>query len=136
MKNEDGFTLMETLCAITLLLICAGAAGGLAYNTRRVTSDVKEHSRQHYRQIQIERLIREAIENISIPYWEEDEKGITAAREAIEKALLGAGYKNGFEIKTLKDGTERIRGVSCRFFVDGQEYEGAGLFASISLERE
>ena len=136
MKNEAGFTLMETLCAIALLLICAGAAGGLAYNSRRVTGDVKERSHQYYRQLQIERLIREAVENVSIPYWEEDEKGITIARDAIEKALSGAGYKSGFEMEPLKDSLGRVRGVSCRFLFDGHEYEGAGLFASIPLERE
>ena len=125
---------METLCAITLLLICAGAAGGLVFNTRRITGNVRERAIRQYRRLQIERLIREAAEEVSVPYWEEDEKGIRTARETIEKALTEAGYRIGFELETIKDGAGRIRGVNCRCLVDGYEYEGAGLFASVPLQ--
>ena len=135
-KDESGFTLMETLCAIALLLICAGAAGGLAHSARRITGTIRERSVRQYRQLRIERIIREAAEEISVPYWAEETRGLTAAREAVEKALLEAGYKAGVELEALKDSGGRIRGINSRCRIDGQEYEAYGLFASVPLERE
>ena len=136
MKDESGFTLMETLCAIALLLICAAAAGGLAYNARRITGTISERSALQYRRLRIERLIRETAENVSVPYWKEGVDGLSEAREAIEKALLEAGYKTRVECDALKDRSGRIRGVITRCSIDGREYEGSGLFASVPLERE
>ena len=127
---------METLCAITLILICAGTAAGLVFNTRRITGNVREHALRQYRRLQIERLIREAAEEVTVPYWDEDEKGIHAARETIEKTLTEAGYRISFELETIYDDAGRIRGVNCRCLVEGYEYEGAGLFASVPLERK
>ncbi|MCL1812619.1 MAG: prepilin-type N-terminal cleavage/methylation domain-containing protein [Treponema sp.] len=135
MNDESGFTLMETLLAIALLLICTGVAGGLVYNSRRIIGNTRERSGQYYRQLHLEKLIRESVEGVSIPYWEGNEHGIIAAREAIENALFIAGYKTGFELEPIKDSFGRIRGIRCRCFLDGYEYEGFGLFASVSLER-
>ena len=136
MKDESGFTLMETLCAIALFLVVAGAAGGLAYNTRRITDNVQQRSFKYFRQLRFEALVREAAENVSIPYWENEENALPLAREALAKALTKAGYNDGFTIETLKDNSGRIRGMRCFYFSDSHEYKGAGLFASIPLARE
>jgi prepilin-type N-terminal cleavage/methylation domain-containing protein len=135
-KDESGFTLMETLCAIALILACAGTAGGLAYSVRRISGSMQEHSSQQYLQLRIERLIREAVEGVSLPYWERDERGLQAAKEAVEKALSEAAYRSGVEFETIQDGMGRTRGVLCRCRIDGREYEALGLFASVPLARE
>ena len=136
MKNEAGFTLMETLCAVALVLICASAAGGLIYSARRITGDVHNRASRQFRHLQMERIIRETVESVAIPYWEEDGNGLREARHLIEKALSGAGYKIDLELVPVKDGFGRIRGVSCRCFFDVNEYEVAGLFASVPLVRD
>jgi prepilin-type N-terminal cleavage/methylation domain-containing protein len=135
-KDEKGFTLIETLCVISLLLICAGVAGSLSHSVRRITANIQSRSVQQYRQLQIERIIREAVEGVTVPYWDRDERGLSLAREAIENALSGAGYKVSIELEALTDNMSRIRGVICRCRVDGREYEGRGLFGSVPLVRE
>ena len=134
--KDSGFTLMETLCAIALLLVCAGSSAGLIFNTRRITGTVRERSVLQYRMLRIERLIREAAEGISVPYWAEDAEGLPAAKAAIEKTLSEAGYKGIVEIDALKDHWGRIRGVTYRCRINGQDYEGSGLFASVPIEQE
>jgi len=136
MKDESGFTLMETLCAIAILLICAGIAGGFVYNSRRIADTVSERSVRQFRQLRIEKLIREAAEEVSVPYWAEDVRGVSAARQAIEKSLSDAGYKTGIELETIIDQYGRIRGVTGRCLIEDQEYEGRGLFSSVALREE
>jgi len=135
-KDEAGFTLMETLCAIALILICTGAAAGLAYNTRRIAGTIREQSIQQYRRLRIEELIRETAENISVPYWERDEQGFPMACKAVEKTLLEAGFNAGVEFEALRNDAGQLRGIRCRCFIDGKEYEGSGLFASVPLAKE
>jgi len=136
MKDQAGFTLMETLCAIALLLIFAAATGALMHNSRRITGIIGERSSRHYRQLHIERLIREAIEDVSIPYWSEDTLGIAAAREAIEKTLLDAGYNVAVELEVLQDNSGRIRGARWRSILAGQQNEIYGLFGSVPLIKD
>ena len=136
MKNEAGFTLMESLCVIALLLICSGVVGGTAYNTRRITGDIKERSAGQYRHIKIERLIREAAEGVLLPYWENDERGLIEARKAIETALSEAGYRVGVDLETLRDEPGRLRGIRCHCRIDGRKYEIPAFFSSVPLEKE
>ena len=135
MKDESGFTLIETLCAVALILIIAGAAGSLIFSSRRITDSVKVRSQQQFRQLRIERLVRETIEGVSIPFWEREEQALPLAREAVSLALSQAGFNYNFSTETLLDRTGRIRGIRCFFLIDGIEYEASGLFASVPLER-
>lgn len=127
---------METLCAIALIIICAGTVGGLIYSVRRITEDAKERSELQFQQLRIERLIREAIETVLMPYWEQDERGLSMARKTIESALSKSGYLIGIEYETLKDKAGRVRGVRCRYRINGKEYDCCGLFASVPLLKE
>ena len=136
MNDQAGFTLIETLCAIALLLIFATAAGTLAHSSRRITGIIGQRSSSHYRQLHIERLVREAIEDVSIPYWADDTLGITAAREAIEKTLSDAGYNVAVDLEMLQDNSGRIRGTRWRSVIAGQQKEAYGLFATVPLVRE
>lgn len=136
MKHEAGFTVMETLCAMTLLLICAGAAGGLVYRARQGTEIVKERAEDQFKRLVIERIVRETAENVSVPYWEEGTRALPLAENAILSALRAAGYHGVLQSEALYDSHDRVRGVNCRYDLDGTVYEGMGLFASIPLERE
>jgi len=135
-KDESGFTFMETLCAIALILACAGAAGGLAHSVRRITGSIQERSNHHYQQLKTERLVREAIEGVTIPYWEQDERSLLPAKEAVQKVLQEAGYRVNIAFEPIQDSAGRIRGLRCRYQINDYEYDSIGLFASVPLVRE
>ena len=134
MKNESGFTFMETLCAIAIILACVGTAGGLAHSVRRITGSIKERSSLYFNQLRIERHIRESIEEISVPYWEQDERGLQIVRESVQKLL--PEDNSGIEFNPIVDSLGRIRGVRYRYRIDNREYDGLGLFASVPLAKE
>jgi len=131
MKDEAGFTMMETLTVIALSIIIAGAMGALLFSSWRITNGIRQRNMQQFRQMRIENLIREAAEGVSVPYWQQPEQGLPKAKSAIGKALANAGYKNSFELETLHDNSGRPRGVICRCHIDGREYEVQSLFASV-----
>ena len=124
---------METLTVMALLIIITGTMGAMAYNSRRITDDIKQRTRQQFRQLQIESLIREAAEGISVPYWQQPEPDLPTVKNTIEKTLSNAGYKDSFKLETLYDNAGRPRGILCRYHIGGREFESRGLFASIPL---
>jgi prepilin-type N-terminal cleavage/methylation domain-containing protein len=136
MKDEAGFTMMETLCAMALVLVCAGAAAGLVYRARHSTERIKAHSADQFKRLVIERIIRESAEAVRVPYWEEATRAGSIAQSAIETALRAAGYRGALHSEPIYDRSDRLRGVHCRYDLEGRVYEGIGLFASIPLERE
>ena len=133
MTDESGFTLMETLCALAVILACVGAAGSLAHGARRITGGIQERSSLYLNQLRIEKLIRETIEGITVSYWEQDERGLQIARESVHNVLMETADYSIVDFKPIKDSLGRIRGVSYRYHIGGREYEGLGLFASVPL---
>lgn len=134
MKDESGFTIMETLCAIALLVILAGISGTVIFNTRRITENIQTRADINFMQMRIETIIREVAEEIVLPYWEKDERALPLARVAITNELLKAGYEIDVEIEALHDNIGRVRGVHCRYHIEDLSFESSGLFASIPLE--
>jgi hypothetical protein len=133
-EGQAGFTLMETLWALGLLLICAGAAGGLVFTGVRSVTRVRAVMDDQYRLLRVDGVIRKAAETVCIPYWEPGETGVYTVRAAIETALAGTADEGCLTaLDSIRDREGRIRGVTCRYRIGKKEFVTQALFASIPL---
>ena len=129
--SNNGYTLMETLCVIALLLVYTGTLCGLIYVSGYTVSKIGETSKEQFRQLYTENLVRETIENFKIPYWENNHPDKTEV--AVIKALEIKKPGINILLTPLKDETGRLRGFNCRWSLNGNTHEIAALFISIPL---
>jgi prepilin-type N-terminal cleavage/methylation domain-containing protein len=142
-KNEEGFTLMETLVSIALLLICGTAVGQIVFTLSRSAVAAREKSTALYRMLRMERIIRETAEGITIPYWEKEEASIKAADAALQSVLAqaeevfqGAAEKTedaALVLEELRDPAGHLRGIRGRWRSAERDHESGGLFASMPV---
>lgn len=88
-KNESGFTLIETLIAITLVSLIGIPVFMVTSNTITFTGKVKDLNRWNKELVQLERVIRKSVAEVQIPFWISD-------IELTEKSkVMNVPYWNG-----------------------------------------
>jgi type II secretory pathway pseudopilin PulG len=119
-KKEAGFTLVETLVIIALILIVSGALGGVSFATLRSVEHALKAGNAAYRLIRMDDAIRAAASQVAVPYWMPAERGADLFRQLLEA-----------QPETLQIGIERRgrTGVTVRYELDGRYYESSAEFA-------
>ena len=138
-KNESGFTLIETLIAITLVSLIGIPVFMVTSDTVTFTGKIKDLNRWNKELVQLERVLRKSVAEVKIPFWISDvevteEKGIimipywkgdvsSFLEIKIEDTVLkistpeGSTVFNGYdgvEFDFLKDSGSRTIGLSIR----------------------
>lgn len=88
-KNSSGFTLIETLIAITLVSLIGIPVFMIFSDTVTFTGKVKDLNHWNRELIQLERTLRKSAGEVQIPFWISD---IELTEEA---DILGVPYWNG-----------------------------------------
>jgi type II secretory pathway pseudopilin PulG len=131
--KEAGFTLMETLVVLALLMVCAGAVSGVVFTAARGVRALRGAAERQAAALRIERRIRETVEAVSVPYWERDERGFEESRRLLA-AVAGGDALTALE--PLRDRAGLVRGVRYRYRLGNAEYTGSALFGSIPVMGE
>jgi prepilin-type N-terminal cleavage/methylation domain-containing protein len=71
-KNSSGFTLIETLIAITLVSLIGIPVFMVTSDTVTFTGKIKDLNRWNKELIQLERILRKSVGEIQIPFWISD----------------------------------------------------------------
>lgn len=88
-KNESGFTLIETLIAITLVSLIGIPVFMVTSNTITFTGKVKDLNRWNKELVQLERVIRKSVAEVQIPFW------ISDIELTEESKVMSVPYWNG-----------------------------------------
>ncbi len=99
-RTNEGFTLIETLIAITLVSLIGIPVFMVFSDTVSFTGNVKDLNRWNKELIQLERVLRKSVGEVGIPFWISD---IELTEEA---GSMSVPYWNGqadsfLEMKTL-----------------------------------
>jgi hypothetical protein len=129
--NEDGFTLIEGILAITLTLIYAGVISSLMFSSLRAITNALKSEKEQYRSLVIDAAVRSAAASVSVPYWENSRLGLSLARNALSRtAMTPKDRESIVAITPLLDAQGRQRGINVVFRIGAKEYESNALFAS------
>ena len=71
-RNNEGFTLIETLIAITLVSLIGIPVFMVTSDTVSFTNKVKDLNRWNKELIQLERVLRKSVSEVQIPFWISD----------------------------------------------------------------
>ncbi len=74
LKNNSGFTLIETLIAITLVPLIGLPVFMVFSDTVTFTSKIKDLNLWNKELIQLERVLRKSVGEVQIPFWISDTK--------------------------------------------------------------
>jgi len=74
LKNNSGFTLIETLVAITLISLIGLSVFMVTSDIVRFTGKVKDLNSWNKELIQLERVLRKSVAEVQIPFWISDIK--------------------------------------------------------------
>ena len=88
-RNNEGFTLIETLIAITLVSLIGLPVFMVFSDTVSFTAKVKDLNRWNKELVQLERVLRKSASEVQIPFWISD---IELTEEA---GRLSVPYWNG-----------------------------------------
>ena len=131
MKHTDaGFTLMETLLSVAIILIISGLivvssgtalkGASLSFKTSNTAATI----------IRVDRHIRRMADNVHIPYWADSQLYIDNFTAELYRSNIGKYVKS---VKTITQYPKAPRGVEVIYSVNNQEIQTAALFSSIAI---
>jgi type II secretory pathway pseudopilin PulG len=132
-KNEDGFTLVETLLSIALILIAGGVmVMGSGAALRGVSQSIKAVSAAATIN-RIDRHIRARTDAVHIPYWSGTKPYIDVLTTELYRSEFGAYIKS---VKTIGNYPKAPRGIEVVYTVNNKEIKTVALFSSVAVMEE
>ncbi|MCL2762103.1 MAG: prepilin-type N-terminal cleavage/methylation domain-containing protein [Treponema sp.] len=130
LQTDAGFTLMETLLSVAIILIL-GSLLVIASNTTiqgmfqssKTTSTATAFTR-------IDRHIRIMADAVHIPYWANPIPYIEAFTAELYRSKTGAYIKS---VRIISDRHKVPRGIEVVYSVNGYEMQTTALFSSITI---
>ncbi len=135
MKGSPGFTVMETLASVSLVLLLSAGICSVYVSFGRSHGTAMRAVDQARLLVETDRGLRIKASEVCFPYWENQEK---LAQQWISQ-LLEKGTGNTAEYKSASvvyDSKSRVRGVSVRYTIGNGEYESVCLFSSAGVSFE
>ena len=128
--NHDGFTFMETLFSIALILILTLAISMASINILRHNEYASATLKEAWLMLYGDQELRKIIEPIVFPYWE---NSVNSTR-ILQNQILNETHIPGIRIITatsiLKDGSAHGIEVSYSIFPHVKQYKSIILFSS------
>ena len=133
MRTEDGFTLIETLLAMALMLIAASvlvmgsgvAVHGVSQSIRAVGTAVTCN--------RIDRHIRACANAVHIPYWSNAQPYVAALTAELYRSKFGAYITS---VRTIGKYPQAPRGIEVAYTVNHTGMRTAALFSSVAVMEE
>jgi type II secretory pathway pseudopilin PulG len=131
MKNlDDGFTLMETLVSIAIIM-AVSSLFAIAFTTAfKATSQSNNEIKAAVTITQIDRFIRERADSLHIPYWADSKLYADTLRDELFRSKF-APYINTIQI--INDSRRKPRGLLVIFTVNNRQIQTKALFPSVSI---
>jgi len=129
-QNEAGFTLMETLLSVAIILILGSllvvssnaAISGASQSFKAVNTAVTL--------TRIDRYIRNRADSVHIPYWADSTRYIEALSAELFQSRIGTYIKS---IRAIFDHRMSARGIEVTYIVNNHEMRTVALFPSIII---
>lgn len=123
--REDGFTLMEALLSIAIILILGSVLVTAANTALRGASRSFNEVRTAATFTRIDRHIRENANNLHISYWENPLPRIEDFNAALFRSGIG-GYIQS--IRIITDNRRKVRGIEVIYIVNYRQSQTVALF--------
>ncbi|MDR2184319.1 MAG: type II secretion system GspH family protein [Treponema sp.] len=131
--NQAGFTLMENLVSMAVILIISGPVITGFSAALRALRQTAQAAKTAAAAVETDRFIRRRADTFRIPYWESAERAAAGFKDELRRSAHGA-YMG--EIENLRDSSGRIRGVKVHFKIADRSFFTETAFASIPIMEE
>jgi prepilin-type N-terminal cleavage/methylation domain-containing protein len=123
--NHDGFTLMESLVSIAVILIMSGCifitfTAGTKANSKSVLAAGTAN-----KILETDRFIREKADFLHVPYWLKPDESVEEFKRELQRSRAGK-YIRG--ITTVYDSSGKIKGVDVNYVIEGRAIKTTALF--------
>lgn len=130
MRSEHGYTLMETLVVIAIMLLM----GGVCFNFFNTSMTANNKAFMNYsvaiRFLSIDSYIRGKCNEVHVLYWNIADGYISSVTDVIANSK----YKNDIRrIETIKDAKNNVRGLRVVYSVNGIDATTDAVFSSIPV---
>jgi hypothetical protein len=130
MKNDGGFTFIETLASLSLVLLVFASASGAFIQLSRNNGTAFENIRESWHILSFDQRLRRKIEPVIVPYWENSLSYTERLKEEIMSAFNDADITIIAAGAVLKDKSSHGLEVSYRYRGSGKMYTSICLFSS------
>jgi prepilin-type N-terminal cleavage/methylation domain-containing protein len=129
-NGNDGFTLMEALVSIAVILVISGCVFTAFSASVRMISKARRTTNTALKILQIDRFIREETESLHVPYWADTSARADLFEDYLSRSAYGR-YIRQFDLIRSRAGT--VRGIRVFYTVDGASSRTDALFPSIPV---
>jgi len=129
-KNEAGFTLMEVLVTVAVVLLLGSllvAASNTAMKGSALSSKTVKTAETIKR---IDRYVRESASEVCIPYWENPASFINNYVSEIYRSPLGSYIKT---VRVITDSDRIPRGIEAVYTINNLQTRTIALFSSVAI---
>jgi len=129
-KSDEGFTMMEILLTVAIVLIIGSAivvASNTAMQGAKKAGNITETAKK---MVSIDRYIRDRANEVHIPYWDNPTSYIDTFNSHLFSSQISP-YIN--TIRVVYDRKRSPRGIEVFYTVNGREMRTLATFASIVL---
>jgi len=129
-KIDDGFTLMEVLLSVAIILILGSV---LVVSTNAAFHGASQSSKTANTAVtlvRIDRHIRSRTSAVHIPYWADSTLYIDALSAELYRSSIGTYIKS---IETIFDRRRNPRGIQVFYTVNNHEMRTLALFPSVAI---
>jgi len=129
-QNEAGFTLMETLLSVAIVLVL-GSLLVVSSNTAFQGASKSITAVKTAATItRIDRHVRARANAVHIPYWADTKPYIDAVTAELFQSKMGTYIKS---VRTISDRRSVPRGIEVIYMVNNREMRTVALFASVVI---
>jgi prepilin-type N-terminal cleavage/methylation domain-containing protein len=122
---HDGFTLMESIVSIAVILIMSSCifvtfSAGTRSNSKSVRAVQTAN-----KILETDRFIRERADSLHVPYWLKPDEFVEEFKRDLQRSRAGKYIKG---INTIYDSSGKIKGVDVTYVIEGRNIKTAALF--------
>jgi hypothetical protein len=121
-RNNAGFSLMESVVAIALLVVFCGLSGAALFTVWRGSVKSGAVGKEAFTRLRTDDRIRRTVFDIPLAFWEGE-------KDIYEKALAALGTGTSFELFYDREGA--ARGLKVFYTVGKNEYECKAPFGTM-----
>lgn len=129
-QDEAGFTLMEALLTVAIILILGSLLAAASKTALHGSSQSLKTVNAAAALTRADRRIRLSAENAHIPYWANPTPYIEALKAELLRSNIGPNIKS---IRTVFDHRGIPRGVEAIYTVKDREARTVALFSSVTV---
>jgi len=129
-RADEGFTLMEALVSIAILMV-VGSLFAVSFSTGfRAIAKAQDELRTTLTIAQVDRYIRQKTDALHIPYWADSRPYVEGLRDELFRSQFGSHINS---VQIINDSRRKPRGILVIFTVKNKRLRTQALFPSVSV---